>query len=236
ITTKGFASFKVEDKSLLLVHPSKHYHTDSETIYFSNKLANEFQKNQRNIIALSQHPIHSDSLWYVNPQFITHEVSSRMGEHDLSLPPQQKYQFTIIGNYHSACLGRAMANLISNSFDNWNILEISLPTRGIFTGFQFKNGKLFPSVDQESWADSSIDGLNLYRATYQIDHTQWEAFTRESLEKSIFKKNVILKLDLSNTKFEVYRNSKKIFSIENKDRYKKIKKVIRIYYLDTNNL
>ncbi len=229
----SYGAISIEDDALIIVHGSKHYHTDQSTIEFSNLIAEKFLNAQKSVIALSQKPIHGDQLWYVEPSLITKEISSRMGEHKLIFTPRSQFHVSLIGGYQSACLSRALADLVSNSFKNFQVLNIRLFTRGIFTGFQFKNGKLFPSVDEESWADSSVDGLNLYEVTQNLTHHEWESFIKDSLRVSLFKKRAFKQLNTDLFNIEVYRNSKKIFEIKNQH---KSPKVIRIHYDDTNNL
>lgn len=202
-------------EALLLVHPSRHYHTSQETIVETNNLVKSFSQQGLKVIALAQNDIKTDPLWYSFREWplISEQVISRMGEHSLKLVSRSSsVRATIVGGYHSSCLGQAMAELVARFISDPKLkeLEIVLPMQAIFTGFLWQGNKLVPSVEFESYADSSIDGLNLYQVTRSLDENEWQNFIWESLQWGFFKKGPIVRSDLHNVSFSVMKNGRPV--------------------------
>jgi hypothetical protein len=195
--------------SLILVHTSKHYHTDPQTIEFTRQLP---QKNSYSmIVALTQ----NDHLWY-GPVIVDQMISSHHGEHALTLPNSanaDEFVVTVVGGYHSACLGWTLAELIERfSVSNWKKLVIHLPMKGIFTGFlRDAEGSLLPlNPENESWADNSVDGLNLSQATLTMKNDQWTQFMVLSLKLAVFDKAPFRSLTTGTWRIILKRNGQAV--------------------------
>lgn len=202
------ARASLSSDSLLLVHTSQHYHTSPETIQFTNLMVQSFLAKNKPVIGLAQVNIKEDPLWYTDRNIESYY--SHAGESSLSPNNQINFKITFVGGYHSACLGRALSEQIAKFLENSQsqTLEVRLPMKGIFTGFFFKNQKLNPTPEQESKADSSLDGLNLNEATSKMTDSEWLRFIEESLRWAIYTKAPLSRRDLSQVQFEIYRKGR----------------------------
>jgi len=208
----------LKNNSVVIVHASRWYHTNPETIDETNKIVNVARAQDHDVVALWQKDISSDPLWYAyrDTIHITQSFYSRAGEHHLvPLMPVHGTDFhvTFVGGYHSACLGWAMAELVSRFIheNRQGNLEIILPMKAIFTGYRFAHGELLPRTPyEEANTDDSIDGLNLFKATEKMSDGEWRKFMMESLRLAVFEKHPLSSMDWGDVRFALMRDGRVI--------------------------
>lgn len=208
---------QLPDDALVVTHASRYYHTAVETEEATNDIVAEAISTGRKVFALGQSDVTTDSDWYTlrhAPNLVP--LISRAGEHHL-YPGHAAKTVTVIGGYHSACLGRTLSELAARFIEKSDgaVLEIRLPMRAIYTGFLFDSDRKLvpPTPRQESILDNSVDGLNLRTVTDAMTDSEWANFMYDSLRIAVFEKSPMRRLDLSGVAFSIRRHGKTMLLI-----------------------
>ena len=200
------------DGDLIVVHPSKHYHTNPDTIIATNKLIQKFDRS----VMLYQFEPADDPLWYADLKLGNQiYVYSRSGENKLSLSTKSSsIEITMAGGYLTSCLGRAVADVMATFLKSKNLktLKINLESAAIFTGHLKQNQSLVPKTPYaESILDDSVDGLNFSEVLLVLNGNNRSYFSE--LLKIGFIKNapMMVKFDY-NYRINVRLNHKSILT------------------------
>jgi len=186
ISKLSFAT-TIFDGELIVVHPSKHYHTNPDTIIATNKLIQKFDRS----VMLYQYDPSDDPLWYADLNLKNQVyVYSRSGENKLALSAKSSsIEVTMAGGYLTSCLGRAIADVMATFLKSKNLktLKINLESSAIFTGHLEQNQSLVPNTPYaESILDDSVDGLS-FSEVLSVLNGDNKAYFAELLEIGFIK-------------------------------------------------
>lgn len=180
------------DNDLIVVHPSKYYHSNSKTIEYTNKL---ISNSTRSILTFQNDPS-SDPLWYVTRRS-KNSYYSRAGELDVSFDTSNsKIELNFAGGYLTSCLGRTVSEVIGAFlvYKDLKELVINLKSKAIFTGHQVIENQLEPKTAyEESILDDTIDGVNLNRVLRFVNYMD---YTKEFISIGFINKSPVSNLNL----------------------------------------
>jgi len=174
----------INNNDLIVVHPTTYYHSDSQTINYSNELV-----SRMNSVLLYQNEPSTNSKWYILRDRNQTEIYSVAGRFNPEIN-NKKLNVSLIGGYLTHCLGRASASLIAKAIDSKNIMQLNLylKTRGIFTGHLMERGEIVPATPyEESILDDTIDGLNLFTVLDSLSYKSKVNYLMEAVQVGIFK-------------------------------------------------
>lgn len=197
------------NNDLIVVHPSRIYHTNAATIAFTNDL---ISKASRSILTYQNMPA-LDSNWYITEPS-ENLVYSKAGELDMSFSDDvNNIELNFAGGYLTSCLGRTISEIIATFVvhNKLKTLTINLKSKAIFTGHQIIKDKLEPKTAyEESILDDTIDGITLNRVLRftKVDYIE------EFIRIGFIKKSPIYKLNLKFSSH--YFKNKAILKFENK--------------------
>ena len=198
--------------ALVITHATRYYHTNPRTIAATRKLLSQAKLDHQDIFLLSSNPLPGDRDWYT--QIMGKALYSRAGEHPL-YPANEKigvFRVDVAGGYDCACLGRTVSDLVSRFVTETSIkeLQVNLYLDAIYTGFRFDSkGQLNPSTPyEESYLDDSVDGLNFYQVTSDMNDEVWADFLMDSLKWAVMKNYPMRPVRKTPVLFRLYRQGR----------------------------
>lgn len=187
-------SLVLKKDDLIVVHPSKYYHSDEQTIKETNTLT----KNSTRSILTYQLVPSEDKRWYINVD--SHNqilLFSRAGEIDVSFDQTpEDISISLAGGYLTSCLGRTASHIVAAFFEQSKKLKLNLylHSKSIFTGHLLIGQELNPKTAlEESILDDTIDGLNLFEV---LRNANMKAYLKEIAKTGILNKSPLVNLDI----------------------------------------
>ncbi len=220
----------INNNDLIVVHPTTYYHSNSQTINYSNELV-----KQMNSVLLFQKDPRTNSKWYILRGINQTEIYSVAGRFTPEFH-EEKISVSAIGGYLTNCLGRASASLISSVIDSKNVSQINLhlKTKGIFTGHLLERGVLVPLTPyEESTLDDTIDGLNLNEVLVSLSVKSAQQYLIDATRTGILRTYDLINTQNKNYEIKIFYKNRliKSYSSVSKSAYNAAKE-INIYFED----